>query len=168
MKSVHFLDFHIFTFYIVFDCFFLFFFFLFLKRNGSSYKEDGSMQPNMNSILGMCIGGTFDLMNIFSQIWLMSVLWSWVQFGKLRNFWFCFHLVVWGINFKWSVLRKQSESVFFFSAFAWSRVSYQKPCTSIWVHIPILAGKQRYAIFLSNKILDYRSNDSLRGVFRCA
>lgn len=43
-----------------------------------------------------------------------------------------------------------------------------KPCICVWTCIPILAGKQRYPIFLSNKILDYRSNDSLRGVFRRA
>ncbi|XP_023783334.1 WD repeat-containing protein 25 isoform X3 [Cyanistes caeruleus] len=33
-------------------------------------KMEESMQPNMNSILSVCIGDTFDLMmNIFSQVW---------------------------------------------------------------------------------------------------
>lgn len=87
-----------FTLYLI-AFFFFFFSFFWREMDLATKKMEESMQPNMNSILGMCIGGTFDLMNIFSQIWLMSVLWSWVQFGKLRNFWFCFHLVVWGINF---------------------------------------------------------------------
>lgn len=37
-------------------------------------KMEESMQPYMNSILSMWIGGTFDLMmSIFSQVWLTSV-----------------------------------------------------------------------------------------------
>lgn len=145
--------------------------FSFCREMGLSINTmEESMQPNMNTILSTCIGGTFGLMmNIFHQVSLMSVLWPWVQLGKLRNFWFCFHLMVWENNFLLSFLRKQSELVVFFPQhLPEGRVSYQKPHTCIWTHIPILAGKQRYAIFLSNKILDYRSNDSLRGVFRCA
>lgn len=96
-------------------------FFFFREMGLSINTMEESMQPNMNTILSICIGGTFGLMmNIFHQVSLTSVLWPWVQLGKLRNFWFCFRLMVWGNNFLLSFLRKQSELVGFFSSgFAW-------------------------------------------------